>query len=367
MAGDEKWVRWNTHHSTQVDVELFGNTLHLAQNPNTNHLGTTVWDSSIVLAKFLEKNAKKGDFARHRLKGKRAIELEVISLLQRNYENNLSPAALRGQEMSNSAGHVAVQELDWSNLEHYAPVNPPFDYVLAADCVYHEQIVENFLRTVLAMTHSKSTVVVVNELRSEAVHSRFTSLFEQYFTIKRTPRSKMDALLKSSKMGLEAPSRQIVSQPFKLYDWLLEGFDELVRRAQPGRQCGRLLPAFPLELLSYFVRTVRQGRIALAGQWSISTLAVFNESETELLNEGSEWLDHPDVQAAILVKAHIPAIVLAAVFKLDMWDIQRAMQTIYKATRKKAEAAAAAKAAPPPAKGSLECIADRVKQRRHTC
>jgi len=30
-------------------------------------------------------------------------------------------------------------------------------------------------------------------------------------------------LLKSSKMGLEAPSRQIVSQPFKLYDWLLEG------------------------------------------------------------------------------------------------------------------------------------------------
>jgi hypothetical protein len=59
--------------------------------------------------------------------------------------------------MSNIAGHVAVQELDWSNLDHYAPVNPPFDYVLAADCVYHEQIVEDFLRTVLAMTHSKST------------------------------------------------------------------------------------------------------------------------------------------------------------------------------------------------------------------
>jgi len=69
------------------------------------------------------QNAKKGDFARHRLKGKRAIELgagmglggfafallgcdttvtdtaEVISLLQRNYENNLSPAALRGENI----------------------------------------------------------------------------------------------------------------------------------------------------------------------------------------------------------------------------------------------------------------------------
>lgn len=66
------------------------------------------------------QNAKKGDFARHRLKGKRAIELgsgmglggfafallgcdttvtdtaEVVGLLQRNYENNLSSAALRG-------------------------------------------------------------------------------------------------------------------------------------------------------------------------------------------------------------------------------------------------------------------------------
>ena len=66
------------------------------------------------------QNAKKGDFARHKMKGKRAIELgsgmglggfaiallgcntvvtdtkEVLSLLQRNQENNLAPAALRG-------------------------------------------------------------------------------------------------------------------------------------------------------------------------------------------------------------------------------------------------------------------------------
>ena len=29
-------------------------------------------------------------------------------------------------------------------------------------------------------------------------------------------------------------------------------------------------------------------------------------------------------------QAHIPANVLAALFKLDMWDIQRAVQTVYK-------------------------------------
>ena len=30
-------------------------------------------------------------------------------------------------------------------------------------------------------------------------------------------------------------------------------------------------------------------------------VAVFNESETELLNEGSEWLDVPDVQVGPLM------------------------------------------------------------------
>ena len=62
-----------------------------------------------------------------------------------------------GQESANMVGHVTVQELDWSIPDQYETVDSPFDYVLAADCVYHEQIVEDFLRTVLAVTHSKST------------------------------------------------------------------------------------------------------------------------------------------------------------------------------------------------------------------
>lgn len=47
-----------------------------------------------------------------------------------------------------------------------------------------------------------AAVVVVNELRSEAVHSRFTALFEQHFTIKRTPRSKMDAVHQHSAIDI---------------------------------------------------------------------------------------------------------------------------------------------------------------------
>lgn len=49
------WERWNTHETTVVTQEVLGTTLRLAQNPSSEHLGTTVWDASVVLAKWMEK------------------------------------------------------------------------------------------------------------------------------------------------------------------------------------------------------------------------------------------------------------------------------------------------------------------------
>ncbi|KAK9861298.1 hypothetical protein WJX84_008331 [Apatococcus fuscideae] len=180
MAGDGSWQRWNTHFSTSVEVDLFGKTLRLAQDPNSQNLGTTVWDASIVLAKWLEKGARRGELARHRLRGKKAIELgagtglaglalamlscdvvltdtaSILRLLQLNYDANLSPAA-------------------------------------CSDCVYHEELVKDFFDTVVAMVTPKSTVLICNEFRSESVHNRFKELFEARFTLKRVPHAKMDA------------------------------------------------------------------------------------------------------------------------------------------------------------------------------
>ena len=76
---EQQWERWNTHFSTCVDLELFGwgiselcepgaiapsdladlsccrHQWALAQDPNSQHLGSTVWDASIVFAKYLEQ------------------------------------------------------------------------------------------------------------------------------------------------------------------------------------------------------------------------------------------------------------------------------------------------------------------------
>ena len=83
VSDGKSWERWNTHFSTTVEQEVFGcdaallcqhnrcallysqppprlpharrHPFKLAQDPNSQHLGTTVWDASIVLAKYLEK------------------------------------------------------------------------------------------------------------------------------------------------------------------------------------------------------------------------------------------------------------------------------------------------------------------------
>lgn len=58
------WVRaWNPAIPSEglidnlIDVPVFSSRseIRLSQNPSSMNLGTTVWDASIVMAKFLEK------------------------------------------------------------------------------------------------------------------------------------------------------------------------------------------------------------------------------------------------------------------------------------------------------------------------
>jgi hypothetical protein len=53
---------------------------------------------------------------------------------------------------------VSVAELDWTQRQHYAALSPPpFDYVLAADCIYHETLLRHLYRVMLAITNERST------------------------------------------------------------------------------------------------------------------------------------------------------------------------------------------------------------------
>ncbi|KAL6912341.1 hypothetical protein ACP4OV_001146 [Aristida adscensionis] len=129
---------------------------YFSVDPNSKHLGTTVWDASMVFVKFLEKNSRKGRFCPSKMKGKRVIELgagcglagfgmallgcdvvttdqvEVLPLLMRNVERNKSWISQSNSD-SGSLGSITVAELDWGNKEHIRAVEPPFDYIIGTD------------------------------------------------------------------------------------------------------------------------------------------------------------------------------------------------------------------------------------------
>lgn len=151
----------------------------LSQDPNSQHLGTTVWDASIVLAKYLEQaralrilhtphtvplqQAGKGEWGRAKLKNKRCIELgagsgglagmvrvsccallamqhahiqafaamgcqqvvltdvqAVLPLLRHNVNVNMSPSALKGLSLSRCFGCTCPLILCTTQLHAYS-------------------------------------------------------------------------------------------------------------------------------------------------------------------------------------------------------------------------------------------------------
>ena len=65
--------------------------------------------------------------------------------------------AVQGREGLWDAGAVRVQALDWNSPSDLQAAGGPFRYLLAADCVYHENHVEPLYRVALALTDAKST------------------------------------------------------------------------------------------------------------------------------------------------------------------------------------------------------------------
>ncbi|KAJ6803457.1 protein N-lysine methyltransferase METTL21A isoform X2 [Iris pallida] len=207
--------RLNSPSTSAIILDVLGHRLQLAQDPNSKHLGTTVWDASVVLIKFLERNSRKGRFCPARLKGKRTIELgagcglagfgmallgsdvvstdqvEVLPLLMRNVERNTSYITQASSD-SASFGSIKVAELDWGNNDHIRAVDPPFDFIIGTDIVYVEHLLEPLLQTILALSGPRTTILLGYEIRSTTVHEKMMRMWKENFEVESVPKVKMD-------------------------------------------------------------------------------------------------------------------------------------------------------------------------------
>nr|ACG46925.1 tumor-related protein [Zea mays] len=207
--------RLNLPSTSAISLEVMGHQLHISQDPNSKHHGTTVWDASMVFVKFLEKNSRKGRFCPSKLKGKRVIELgagcglagfgmallggdvtttdqaEVLPLLMRNVERNRSWISQSNPD-SDSVGSITVAELDWGNKEHIKAVEPPFDYIVGTDVVYSEHLLQPLMETITALSGPKTKILLGYEIRSTTVHEKMMEMWKSNFIVKTVSRSKMD-------------------------------------------------------------------------------------------------------------------------------------------------------------------------------
>ncbi|EOY30149.1 S-adenosyl-L-methionine-dependent methyltransferases superfamily protein, putative isoform 1 [Theobroma cacao] len=226
--------RLNSPSTSVITFEVLGHQLQFSQDPNSKHLGTTVWDSSMVFAKFLEKNCRKGRFCPSKLKGRRVIELgagcgvagfgmallgcdvvstdqiEVVSLLRRNIERNTS-RIMQMNSNSDSFGSIRVAELDWGNEDHIKAVALPFDYIIGTDVVYAEHLLGPLLKTILALSGPKTTIMLGHEIRCTSVHEQMLQTWKKFFEVKIVPRAKMDSKYQHPSiqlfiMGLKTPA-----------------------------------------------------------------------------------------------------------------------------------------------------------------
>lgn len=205
--------RLNTPTTFEMPLEILGHDLQFAQDPNSKHHGTTIWDASLVFAKFLERNCRKGRFSPAKLKGKRVIELgagcgvsgfamamlgcdvtvtdqkEVLPLLQRNIDRNISRVMQKNPELF---GSIKVSELQWGDESHIKAVGSPFDYIIGTDVVYVEHLLEPLLRTILALSGPRTTTMLGYEIRSTSVHEKMLQMWKKNFDMKTVSKSKMD-------------------------------------------------------------------------------------------------------------------------------------------------------------------------------
>lgn len=72
-------------------------------------------------------------------------------------------------------------------------LSPPYDYVIACDCVYAERLVDSLVWSLTRVSARGTTVIIASEKREEITYAKFRSRLGEVFTVRQAPRRHMDA------------------------------------------------------------------------------------------------------------------------------------------------------------------------------
>ncbi|XP_044476502.1 protein N-lysine methyltransferase METTL21A [Mangifera indica] len=220
LAAEETMLLWGIQQPTlskpnafvaqtslNLHIDACGHSLNILQSPSSlgkpGVTGSVMWDSGVVLGKFLEHAVDSGLLL---LQGKKIVELgsgcglvgciaallgaqviltdlpDRLRLLKRNIETNLSHGDLRGS--------ATVRELTWGDDPDQELIQPLPDYVLGSDVIYSEGAVEDLLDTLLQLCGTQTTIFLAGELRNDSILEYFLEAAMKDFVIGRVDQSE---------------------------------------------------------------------------------------------------------------------------------------------------------------------------------
>ncbi|KAF2290241.1 hypothetical protein GH714_005126 [Hevea brasiliensis] len=177
--------------SLQLRLDACGRSLSILQSPSSlgapGVTGSVMWDSGVVLGKFLEHAV---DSKLLMLQGKKVVELgagcglvgciaallgaqvtltdlpDRLRLLKKNIESNLRDGDLRG--------FAVVRELVWGmSLTKIWWNLYPITVILGSDVIYSEEAVMDLLDTLMQLCGIQTTIFLAGELRNDTVLEYF--------------------------------------------------------------------------------------------------------------------------------------------------------------------------------------------------
>ncbi|KAL6178334.1 hypothetical protein ACLB2K_049852 [Fragaria x ananassa] len=193
--------------SLLLKLDSCGHSLSISQSPSSlstpGVTGSVMWDSGVVLGKFLEHAV---DSELLLLQGKKVVELgsgcglvgciaallggqvvltdlfDRLRLLKKNIDANLRHGDVRGS--------AKVVELQWGDDPDPELIEPRPDFVLGSDVIYSEGAVLDLLSTLRQLCGSETTVFLAGELRNDAVLEYFLDCAMEDFIIGRLEHSQ---------------------------------------------------------------------------------------------------------------------------------------------------------------------------------
>ncbi|KMZ63247.1 S-adenosylmethionine-dependent methyltransferase domain-containingprotein [Zostera marina] len=188
------------HSSVDLHLDACGHRLSIFQTPSSMSMpgvtGAVMWDSGVVLGKFLEHAVDMGRLA---FQCKKTVELgsgcglvgciaallgaEVVltdlhdrlKLLKKNVDTNLDAGKLRSS--------ATVSELTWGDTVETELIQPSPDFILGSDVIYSEAAVSELVSTLTQLSGRETTIFLAGELRNDAVLEYFLDVAMEFFQI----------------------------------------------------------------------------------------------------------------------------------------------------------------------------------------